>query len=173
MIVVIRLFCVVERGEIRSECWVLWLETGVFVVGFTDLYVGFRGLEFGLRVSELGSEGLNWGFRFFLYLFSGFAFLITAVFVGEAAKVRCKVPKWLRFMGFARWVLAVANRVRRVGSGFNRAFHLENGCSDCKNGVFVFRFLYFSGLVRRNSFVNVVFAVGDMAKVRCKVPKWL
>ena len=75
--------------------------------------------------------------------------------------------------GFARWVLAVANRVRRVGSGFNRAFHLENGCSDCKNGVFVFRFLYFSGLVRRNSFVNVVFAVYDMAKVRCKVPKWL
>ena len=37
----------------------------------------------------------------------------------------------------------------------------------------MFRFLYFSGLVRRNSFVNVVFAVGDMAKVRCKVPKWL
>ena len=99
--------------------------------------------------------------------------MIASVFVGEAAKVRCKVPKWLRFRGFARWVLAVANRVRRVGSGFNLAFHLENGCSDCKNGVFVFRFLYFSGLVRRNSFVNVVFAVGDMAKVRCKVPKWL
>ena len=76
-------------------------------------------------------------------------------------------------MGFAWWVLAVANWVRRVGSGFNRAFHLENGCSDCKNGVFVFRFLYFSGLVRRNSFVNVVFAVGEVAKVRCKVPKWL
>lgn len=97
----------------------------------------------------------------------------TAILVGEAAKVRCKVPKWLRFRGLARWVLAVANRVRRVGSGFNRAFHLENGCSDCKNGVFVFRFLYFSGLVRRNSFVNVVFAVGDMAKVRFRVPKWL
>lgn len=106
-------------------------------------------------------------------MFSGFAFLITAILVGEAAKVRCKVPKWLRFRGFARWVLAVANRVRRVGSGFNRAFHLENGCSDCKNGVFVFRFLYFSGLVRRNSFVNVVFAVGDMAKVWFRVPKWL
>ena len=97
----------------------------------------------------------------------------TAILVGEAAKVRCKVPKWLRFRGFARWVLAVANRVRRVGMGFNRAFHLENGCSDCKNGVFVFRFLYFSGLVRRNSFVNVVFAVGDAAKVRLGVPKWL
>ena len=79
----------------------------------------------------------------------------------NAVKVRCKVPKWLRFRGFARWILAVANRVRRVGSGFNRAFHLENGCSDCKNGVFVFRFLYFSGLVRRNSFANVVFAVCD------------
>ena len=39
------------------ECGVLWLKTGVFVVGFTDLYVGFGGLEFGLRVSELGSEG--------------------------------------------------------------------------------------------------------------------
>ena len=85
----------------------------------------------------------------------------TAILVGEAAKVRCKVPKWLRFRGFARWVLAVANRVRRVGSGFNRAFHLENGCSDCKNGVFVFRFLYFSGLVRRKLFANVVFAVGE------------
>ena len=97
----------------------------------------------------------------------------TAILVGEAAKVRCKVPKWLRFRGFARWVLAVANRVRRVGSGFNRAFHLENGCSDCKNGVFVFRFLYFSVLVRRNSFVNVVFAVGDAAEVRLGVPKWL
>lgn len=97
----------------------------------------------------------------------------TAILVCEAAKVRCKVPKWLRFRGFAMWVAAVANRVRRVGSGFNRAFHLENGCSDCKNGVFVFRFLYFSGLVRRNSFVNVVFAVGDMAKVRLGVPKWL
>ena len=69
--------------------------------------------------------------------------------------------------------MAVANRVRRVGSGFNLAFHLENGCSDCKNGVLVFRFLYFSGLVRRNSFVNVVFAVCDMAKVRLGVPKWL
>ena len=55
--------------------------------------------------------------------------------------------------------MAVANWVRRVGSGFNRAFHLENGCSDCKNGVFVFRFLYVSCFVRRNSFVNVVFAV--------------
>ena len=37
----------------------------------------------------------------------------------------------------------------------------------------MFRFLYFSGLVRRNSFVNVVFAVGDMAKVWFRVPKWL
>ena len=99
--------------------------------------------------------------------------MITAILVGEAAKVRCKVPKWLQFRGFARLVLAVANLVRRVGSGFNRAFHLENGCSDCKNGVFVFRFLYFSGLVRRNSFVNVVFAVCDMAKVWFRVPKWL
>ena len=42
---------------------------GVFVVGFTDLYVGFWGLEFGLRVSELGSEGLNWGFGVFVFVF--------------------------------------------------------------------------------------------------------
>ena len=56
----------VERGEIRSECGVLWLETGVFAVGFTDLYMVFGvselGLcvsELGLCVSELGSEGLN------------------------------------------------------------------------------------------------------------------
>ena len=69
--------------------------------------------------------------------------------------------------------MAVANRVRRVGSGFNRAFHLENGCSDCKNGVFVFRFLYVSCFVRRKLFANVVFAVGDAAKVRLGVPKWL
>ena len=69
MIVGIRLFCVVERGEIRSECGVLELETGVFVVGFTDLYVGFCGLEFGFRVSELGSEDLNCGFRVFVFVF--------------------------------------------------------------------------------------------------------
>ena len=37
----------------------------------------------------------------------------------------------------------------------------------------MFRFLYFSVLVRRNSFVNVVFAVGDAAEVRLGVPKWL
>jgi len=41
------------------------LETGVFMVGFTDLYVGFWGLEFGLRVSELGSEGFCICFRCF------------------------------------------------------------------------------------------------------------
>ena len=171
------------------------------MVGFTDLYVGFWGLEFGLRVSELVSEGLNWGFGVFVFVFGlcvldcgcicgrcgGFrvGFLYVSLFVrrklfanvvfavGDMAKVWFRVPKLLRFRGFARWVLAVANRVRRVGRGFNRAFHLENGCSDCKNGVFVFRFLYFSGLVRRNSFVNVVFAVGDMAKVQLGVPKWL
>ena len=85
--------------------------------------------------------------------------------VCDMAKVWFRVPKWLRFRGFARWILAVANRVRRVGSGFNRAFHLENGCSDCKNGVFVFRFLYFSGLVRRNSFVNVVVAVCEFCEM--------
>ena len=49
----------VERGEIRSECRVLELGTGVFVVGFTDLYMVFGVFELGLCVSELGSEGLN------------------------------------------------------------------------------------------------------------------
>ena len=29
----------------------------------------------------------------------------------------------------------------------------------------MFRFLYFSGLVRRNSFVNVVFAVGECGEL--------
>ncbi|GEM_PF-4380220 len=189
MIVVILLFAWLKVAKWVVECGFSELETGVFVVGFTDLYVGFWGLEFGLMVSELGSEGLNWGFGGFVFVFGfcvldygdigwrsgGFwvGFLYVSLFVrrklfanvvfavGDMAKVWFRVPKWLRFMGFARWVLAVANRVRRVGSGFNRAFHLENGCSDCKNGVFVFRFLYFSGLVRRNSFVNVVFAVGE------------
>ena len=113
------------------------------------------------------------GFLYVLCFVRRNSFANVVFAVGDMAKVWSGVPKWLRFRGFARWVLAVANRVRRVGSGFNRAFHLENGCSDCKNGVFVFRFLYFSVLVRRNSFVNVVFAVGDMAKVRFGVPKWL
>ena len=113
----------VERGEIRSECWVLWLETGVFVVGFTDLYVGFLGLEFGLRVSELGSEGLNWGFWVFVFVFG----------------------------------LCV----------------LDCGCICGRCGGFWVGFLYVSLLVRRNSFVNVVFAVCDMAKVWFRVPKWL
>ena len=37
----------------------------------------------------------------------------------------------------------------------------------------MFRFLYFSGLVRRNSFANVVFAVCNASEVRFGVPKWL
>ena len=69
MIVVIRLFALLKGVKLVVECGVLWLETGVFVVGFTDLYVGFRGLELGLRVSELGSEGLNWGFGVFVFVF--------------------------------------------------------------------------------------------------------
>lgn len=64
-----RLFRDLKVAKLVVECWVLWLETGVFVVGFTDLYVGFWGLEFGLRVSELGSEGLNWGFRVSVFIF--------------------------------------------------------------------------------------------------------
>ena len=60
------------------------------MVGFTDLYVGFGGLEFGLRVSELGSEGLECGFR-------GFLILNAAVFVGDAAVM------WLVFFIFLGW----------------------------------------------------------------------
>ena len=64
-----RLFRDLKVAKLVVECGVLWLKTGVFVVGFTDLYVGFWGLEFGLRVSELGSEGLNWGFGVFVFVF--------------------------------------------------------------------------------------------------------
>lgn len=118
-----RLFRGLKVAKLVVECWVLWLGTGVVVVGFTDLYVGFLGLEFGLRVSELGSECLNLGFRFFVFVFE----------------------------------LCV----------------LDCGCICGRSGGFCVGFLYISLFVRRNSFVNVVFAVGDMAKVRCKVPKWL
>ena len=81
------------------------------MVGFTDLYVGFWGLELGLRVSELGSEGLNWGFGVFVFVF--------------------------------------------------RLCVLDCGCICGRCGGFWVGFLYFSGLVRRNSFANVVFAVCD------------
>ena len=40
-------------------------------------------------------------------------------------------------------------------------------------GGYVVGFLYVLCFVRRNSFANVVFAVGDAAEVRCRVPKWL
>ena len=45
------------------ECGVLWFETGVFMVGFTDLYMVFGVSELGLCVSELGSEGFCICFR--------------------------------------------------------------------------------------------------------------
>ena len=50
---------------------------------------------------------------------------------------------------------------------------LENGVIDLRCGGYVVGFLYVSLFVRRNSFANVVFAVGDAAKVRLGVPKWL
>ena len=40
-------------------------------------------------------------------------------------------------------------------------------------GGYMVGFLYVLCFVRRNSFANVVFAVGDAAKVRFGVPKWL
>ena len=50
---------------------------------------------------------------------------------------------------------------------------LENGVIDWLCGGYVVGFLYVLCFVRRNSFTNVVFAVGDAAKVRFGVPKWL
>lgn len=50
---------------------------------------------------------------------------------------------------------------------------LENCVIDLRCGESAVGFLYVSCFVRRNSFANVVFAVGDAAEVRCKVPKWL
>ena len=50
---------------------------------------------------------------------------------------------------------------------------LENGVIDWRCGESAVGFLYILCFVRRNSFANVVFAVCDAAKVRCKVPKWL
>ena len=52
-------------------------------------------------------------------------------------------------------------------------FNLECGGIGWRCGGYVVGFLYILCFVRRNSFANVVFAVGDAAKVRCKVPKWL
>lgn len=50
---------------------------------------------------------------------------------------------------------------------------LENGVIDWRCGGCGVGFLYVLCFVRRNSFVNVVFAVCDMAKVWFRVPKWL
>ena len=87
--------------------------------------------------------------------------------------MRCRVPNWLGIRGFAWWVAAVANWVRRVCSGFQWVCMLENGVIDLRCGESAVGFLYVLCFVRRNSFANVVFAVGDMAKVLCRVPNWL
>ena len=50
---------------------------------------------------------------------------------------------------------------------------LENGVCGLRCGGCGVGFLYVLCFVRRNSFANVVFAVGDAAKVRFGVPKWL
>ena len=50
---------------------------------------------------------------------------------------------------------------------------LENGVIDWRCGESAVGFLYILCFVRMNSFANVVFAVGDTAEVRCKVPNWL
>ena len=50
---------------------------------------------------------------------------------------------------------------------------LENCVIDWRCGESVVGFLYILCFVRRNSFANVVFAVGDMAEVKFRMPKWL
>ena len=57
---------------------------------------GMRGLEFGLRVSELGSEGLECGFR-------GFLILNAAVFVGDAAVSGLVFFMFLGWFAGIRW----------------------------------------------------------------------
>ena len=50
---------------------------------------------------------------------------------------------------------------------------LENGVIDWRCGESAVGFLYVSLFVRRNSFANVVFAVGDAAKVRWVLPIYI
>ena len=132
----------VERGEIRSECWVLWLETWVFVVGFTDLYVGFWGLEFGLRVSELGSEGLNWGFSFFVFVF-GLCILDYGCICGRCGGF------WVGFLYFLGWFAENYLRMWCLRSAIWRKCGSEcrNGCDlgDLRGGFWRLR-IGFGGL---------------------------
>lgn len=65
---------------------------------------GMRGLEFGLRVSELGSEGLECGFR-------GFLILNATVFVGDAA------VSVLVFFIFLGWFAGIHLRLLGFGVG--------------------------------------------------------
>ncbi len=83
------------------------------------------------------------------------------------------LPIYIWFSVFLNSVCAFLNSVRRVCSGFQWVCMLENGVIDWRCGGCGVGFLYVSCFVRRNSFANVVFAVGDAAEVRCKVPKWL
>ena len=53
-------------------------------------------------------------FEGFELFFRGFSILNAAVWVCDAAKMRCRVPNWLGISGFAWWVAAVANWVLRV-----------------------------------------------------------
>ena len=48
-----------------------------------------------------------------------------SVLVGDAVKVRCRVPNWLLVWRFVWWVAGIANRVRRVWCGF-KGFSILN-----------------------------------------------
>ena len=85
----------------------------------------------------------------------------------------CVLPIYIWFSVFRNSVCAFRNWVRRVWSGFQAVCMLENGVIDWRCGGYVVGFLYILCFVRRNSFANVVFAVGDAAEVRFGVPKWL
>lgn len=97
----------------------------------------------------------------------------TVIEVSKTVVAVWVLPIYIWFSVFLNSVCVFLNSVRRVCSGFQAVYMLENGVIDWRCGGYVVCFLYILCFVRRNSFVNVVFAVGDMAKVRCKVPKWL
>jgi len=93
--------------------------------------------------------------------------------VGNGESAVCVLPIYIWFSVFRNSVCVFRNSVRRVCGGFQAVCMLENGVFGWRYGESAVGFLYVLCFVRRNSFANVVFSVGDAAKVRCKVPKWL
>ena len=194
MIVVIRLFAwlkVAKSGLNAGFCgwergflwWVLpiYIWFSVFLNSVCAFLNSVRRVCSGFQwVCMLENGVIDWrcggcgvGFLYVSCFVRRNSFANVVFAVGDAAEVRFGVPKWLWIRGFAWWVAAVANSALRVCSGFQAVCMLENGVIDWRCGESVVGFLYVSCFVRRNSFANVVFAVGDAAEVRCKVPKWL